>query len=262
MKKNTCKNNSILTKTVVILIAGILVGFLIGRISFVETIPAQNKGPAPAVPAATSVQKSTENLAQEQQPAAITPLALDKVSGVSPDDDEVFGNPAATLTVVEFTDYQCPYCKRYFDETYLRLKKDYVDTGKIRYVVRDFPLDEHPQAMLAAAATECAGEQGKFADMHDKLFSTQDQWSYRSEAIGIFKTYAATMGLDKGTFDDCIDNGKYDNEIAKDISDGQSYTVKSTPTIFIGDRKIVGAQTYELFTKNIDEVLMKTTAPQ
>jgi len=98
--------------------------------------------------------------------------------------------------------------------------------------------------------------------MHDKLFSGQDEWSYQNGALDFFKSYATSLGLDRTTFDKCLDTGKYDAEIAKDIADGETYSVKSTPTIFIGDQKIVGAQSYDLFKKTIDGELSKAAASQ
>jgi len=250
------KNNALWTKTA-ILIAGILVGFLIGRISIKEevTIPAQDNAPVSA-----SVQKSEENQPAQQANPVIIPKALDKISGVSAEDDDVLGNPSAPITIVEFTDYQCTFCKKYYSDNFELIKKDYVETGKVKYVVRDFPLDEHPQAMLAAGAAECAGEQGKYWEMHDRLFIGQEEWSYQNGALGTFKSYAASLKLDTATFDKCLDTGKYDTEIAKDIVDGETYTVKSTPTIFIDDKKIVGAQSFELFKNTIDAELARKTA--
>ena len=98
------------------------------------------------------------------------------------DDDAVLGDDSATVTVIEFTDYQCPFCSRHFEQTFGQIKKNYIDTGKVKYVVRDFPLSFHSNAHKAAEAAECAGEQGKYWEMHEKLFKEQGTWSGASDA--------------------------------------------------------------------------------
>lgn len=236
-----------------LLIAGILLGFLIGRITWWTEAPVIRED---IQPVAESVQKSAENLPQPAE-AAITPKALDEITGISADDDDIMGNPSAPLLIVEFTDYQCSYCKKYFETIFKRIKEDYLDTGKARYVVRDFPLEEYPQSTLAANTAECAGEQGKYEEMHYALFSGQDDWSFQNDALSIFRSYGADLELDTKDFDDCLQIGKYEYEIAKDIADGESYTVRATPTVFIGKQKIVGAQSYELFKRTIDAELAK-----
>ena len=93
------------------------------------------------------------------------------------DDDPVLGDANAKVTVIEFTDFQCPFCGRHFEQTFGQIKENYVDSGKVKYVLRDFPLSFHPHAEEAAEAAECANDQGKFWEMHDELFSNQAEWS-------------------------------------------------------------------------------------
>lgn len=234
-----------------ILIAGILAGFLIGRIGFqaeqqiIKTPETQEaKTDAAKQPVAT-----TESY--------LKPKVFETITNVSPDDDPVLGSSGASLTVIEFTDYQCTFCRKYFLETFGSLKKDYIDTGKIRYVVRDYPLQEHPQSLLASEAADCAGEQGKFWEMHDLLFTEQDKWSYQNDALKTMKEFANRLQLDQGKFSACLDDGNFEMEINKDISDGELYKIAFTPTIFVGDKKIVGAQAYETFKSVIDSELNK-----
>ncbi len=89
----------------------------------------------------------------------------------------MLGSANATITLIEFTDYQCPFCSRHYNQTYNQIKKDYIDTGKVKFYLRDFPLNFHPNAQKAAEAARCAGDQGKYWEMHDELFSKQSEWS-------------------------------------------------------------------------------------
>ncbi len=172
---------------------------------------------------------------------------------VSVDDDAIKGDKDAKVTIVEFSDYECPFCKRNYDQTYVQLKKEYIDTGKVKYVLRDFPLSFHPQAQKAAEAAECAGEIGgdeKYFAMHDKLFGEGVQGG-----VAGFKTYAKQIGLDQKKFDDCLDSGKMASEVAKDQADGSSYGVQGTPAFFINGKMISGAQPYSVFKQAIDSEL-------
>ncbi len=174
----------------------------------------------------------------------------------SPDDDTVIGDPNAKVTIIEFTDYQCPFCGRHFTQTWPQLKTDYVDTGKVKVVVRDFPLSFHPNAQKASEASECAKEQNKFVEMHDKLFSTQNEWSSMDAAgaAAKFKEYAKTLSLTTA-FDFCLDTGKTAAEVQKDFTDGSSYGVSGTPTFYINGVELVGAQPYSVFKQTIDKAL-------
>ncbi len=169
---------------------------------------------------------------------------------VSIDDDAVKGNADAPITIVEFSEFQCPFCKKFFDETYLQIVKDYVDTGKVKYVFRDFPLEFHPNAQKAAEAAECAGEQGKYWEMHDALFTNQDKLDIVS-----LKSYAKELKLNTVKFDACLDNGDMAEEVKKDAVDGQSYGVSGTPAFFINGKLISGAMPYSAFVTEIEAAL-------
>ncbi len=171
---------------------------------------------------------------------------------VSPDDDPFLGEDNAPVTIIEFSDYQCPFCKKFYDETEKQLIKDYVETGKVKFVYRDFPLDSiHPLARKAAEAAECADEQGKFWEYHDKLFETQKL----DEAS--LKQHAKDLGLDTEQFNSCLDSGKYKDEVQKDLDDGIKAGVTGTPTFFINGKKVVGAQPYSVIKQIIDDELSK-----
>ncbi|MBI2629047.1 DsbA family protein [Candidatus Pacearchaeota archaeon] len=172
---------------------------------------------------------------------------------VSADDDPVLGNANAPVTIIEFSDYQCPFCERFFTSTLPQIKKDYIDTGKAKLVYRDFPLSSiHPYAQKAAEAAECAGEQGNnfYWKMHDKLFGNQNALDIES-----LKKYAQEISLDTNKFNTCLDSGAMAQEVSKDTADGTSYGVQGTPAFFINGQEISGAQPFESFKSIIDAEL-------
>ena len=166
------------------------------------------------------------------------------------DNDPVLGDPNAPITIIEFSDFQCPFCGRFYSQTELQLIDDYVKTGKVRIIYRDFPLSFHPEAEPAALAAECANEQGKFWEFHDKVFVDQDSMS-----IAQYKKWAQELGLNTGQFNSCLDSKKYLAEVQKDFSDGAAAGVSGTPTFFINGQNIVGAQPYAAFKSLIDSLL-------
>jgi len=182
---------------------------------------------------------------------------------ISADDDPVIGNPDAPITIIEFSDFQCPFCARFHVQTLPLLLEEYIEQGKVNLVFRDFPLQSiHPNALPASVAAECANEQGQFKAMHDKLFDNQGQWSNQEtvDALAMFSQYATQIQLDQETFDSCITSGKYIEEIRNDLEDGRSYDVTGTPGFFVGNDEIgyvelKGAQPFESFKKVIDAQL-------
>lgn len=169
---------------------------------------------------------------------------------VSADDDAVMGQAGAKVTIIEFSDFQCPYCSRFVLQTFPQIKANYIDTGKAKLIFRDFPLSFHANAAKAAEAAECAGDQGKYYEMHDKLFGNQSALSVDS-----YKQWASELGLNTATFNSCLDSGKYASEVQKDIADAQAAGVTGTPTFFVNGVKLVGAQPYEVFQQAIDAAL-------
>lgn len=172
---------------------------------------------------------------------------------ISIDDDTVKGSESAPVTIIEFSDYECPFCARFYSETSSKIDEEYVKTGKVKYVYRDFPLSFHPHARKAAEASECADEQGKFWEYHDMLFENQNEWA--KSGTSVFKEYAGRLGLDQGAFDACLDSGQMAEEVKKDIADGVAYGVTGTPAFFINGEMISGAQPFEVFRKVIEEKL-------
>ena len=175
-------------------------------------------------------------------------------------DAPMLGRADAPVTLVEFSDYQCPFCQRFFATTLSALKKHYVDTGKVRYVFRDFPLDQmHPQARKAAEAAHCAVEQGKYWEMHEVLFQNQ-----RTLAPPQLTVHARTVGVDGSKFDECLSSGRHAARVERGLADGTAVGVQGTPTFVVGKTKagdvvegtpIRGAQTLEMFRRIIDQTL-------
>ena len=167
----------------------------------------------------------------------------------------VKGPENAKVTIVEFSEFQCPYCKQYNDTSYSQIMADYGD--KIRYIFRDYPLPMHNHAQEAAEASRCAGEQGKFWEYHDKLFVEQAIWTALATTTESFNNYATTLGLNAGQFSSCLSSGKYKEEVKNDAALGQKVGVSGTPSFFINGRQLVGAQPYEAFKTIIEEELQK-----
>jgi len=177
-------------------------------------------------------------------------------------DDPAKGSKTARLVLIEFTDYECPFCARYFHDTLPALEKEYVQTGKLRYVLREFPLESiHSQAFKAAEAALCAGEQGKYWDMHDRLFSNQE-----ALGPGDLVAHGQAMGLDPAVFQQCLDSGRTAAKIRKDFAEGRQAGVGGTPTFFLGTvddtgssmkviAVITGARPFSSFKEAIDSAL-------
>ena len=180
------------------------------------------------------------------QPSPTTTVNLEELAN----EDKVLGDPDAKVTIVEFSDFECPFCGRFYTQTLPQLKEEYFDTGKVKLVYRDFPLSFHPQAQPAAEAAECANEQDKFWEFHDKIFDNQSSMSTTN-----YKQWAADLGLDTEQFNSCLDDGKYRAEVQADFSAGQAAGVSGTPTFFINGQKIVGAQPFSVFKQIIDAEL-------
>jgi protein-disulfide isomerase len=182
---------------------------------------------------------------------------------ISTDNDPIIGDPNAPITIIEFSDFQCPFCARFHIQTLPLILEEYIEQGKVKLVFRDFPIQSiHPNALPASVAAECANEQGKFKEMHDMLFDNQNKWNSQDtdDALSLFSQYATNIQLEQDTFDSCLTNGKYIDEIKKDLDDGREYGVSGTPGFFVGNDEIgyvelKGAQPFESFKKIIDAQL-------
>jgi protein-disulfide isomerase len=195
-----------------------------------------------------SAVNSEEASANDQ---AVAPQGTQQIKRypVSMDDDPILGSENAPITIIEFSDFQCPYCEKWEKEVYGKLLQDYGD--KIRFVYRDFPLTSiHPQAQPAAEAADCANEQGAFWKYHDKLFGME----YPLGADTYVK-YASELGLDMDKFQQCLTERRYQAEVTADLEYATNLGVNSTPTFFINGIPLVGAQPYSVFKYVIDKEL-------
>jgi len=164
--------------------------------------------------------------------------------------DNVRGNFNAPITLVEYSDFECPYCGRIYP-TFKQLLNDY--PNQVRLVYKYFPLSFHPNAQKAAEAAECASEQGKFWEYHDKLFDNQAG----GFSIANFKQWADDLNLNTNKFNDCLNTGKYAQKVQADEADGQNRGVQGTPATFVNGQLISGAVPYESFKSVIDQLLTK-----
>jgi protein-disulfide isomerase len=165
--------------------------------------------------------------------------------------DPSLGRASAPVTLIEFSDFQCPFCQR-VSPTLKKVRETYGD--KVRIVWKDFPLTQiHPQAFKAGEAAHCAGDQGKFWEYHDRLFANQGQ--LQPEEL---KQHAAALGLDASAFNACLDSSKYGERVRDGVAQGTRLGVNSTPTIYINGRMLSGAQPYETFVSVIDEELSRS----
>jgi len=210
---------------------GILVGYVAwGRDSAVTTTVTAQQPSGPVVEAPQPT----------QSPYTRYDIPTDGYPSLGPDDAEI--------VIVEFSDFQCPFCRRFHDETYQALLDSY--PGQIRFVYRNLPLTSiHPDAMPAAIASLCANDQNAYWDFHEKLFSSEalDEATY----IG----YATDLGLDVETFTACLSSGSHDAFIQEDMDFALGLGVQSTPTFFVNGLAIVGAQPLANFTQIIDKEL-------
>jgi protein-disulfide isomerase len=188
------------------------------------------------------------------EPSPNPPSGEDVSDSGLEDDDPFLGDENAPVVMIEFSDFQCPFCKRFRDQTFDQIKSQYIDTGKVKFVYRDFPLNSiHPYAQKSAEAAECADDQGKFWEYHDKLFENQQVWS--SVGISEFKKYAQELGLDEDIFNSCLDSGKYTNEVNNDLSDAAAAGGRGTPFFIIGNTPLSGAQPFSVFQAAIEAEL-------
>ena len=227
-------------------LAGLIIGYAVA--SGINGGLIVNPGTVPTPPAAG------DNTVPTPPPTNDTPATVD--------DDPVLGKASATITLIECTDFQCPFCSRHFTQTFPQIKKDYIDTGKVKYVSRDFPLSFHPNAQKASEAAECAKEQNKYWEMHDKLFIAQEEWSNlaAADAAKKFKEYAASLGLPAASYASCLDTGKTAAEVKKDLADGSASGIDGTPGFWIlgpdgKNQKISGAYPFDTFKKAFDDLL-------
>ena len=195
----------------------------------------------------------TNNDGGSNDNTVVQPTAQPGKVSASIDDDPMLGNEDAPVTIIEFSDYECPFCGRFWSQTLPLIKSEYIDTGKVRFVYRDFPLDSiHPFATPAAEAAECVrdeagGSDAAYFEYHDKIFANQQLLSTQN-----LKSWAQELGYN---IDSCLSSGKFKAEVQKDLADAQSAGGRGTPFFVINGIPISGAQPFSVFQQAIESEL-------
>lgn len=230
---------------VVLLIAFLVIGYLIGKVEGLQKNTAPAVAQAPSQPAA-------------QQPGApAAPNPSDVLKKLTMGTFPAKGNTNAKVTVVEFADFRCPFCEKFFTDSEPQLLKEYVDTGKVKFVFRNYAF-LGPASTVAANAAECANDQGKFWDYYDWLYKNQPSESDVSMYVtDKLSAAAGTLGMDSTQFASCLDSKKFDKNQAADLAEGQAIGVSGTPTFYVNGVQLVGAQPYASIKAVIDQELAK-----
>src|SRR5919112_2784409 len=164
------------------------------------------------------------------------------------------GSADAPVEITEFADYQCPFCQTFATLQMPTIDERLVRTGRVRWRYRDFPLQQHPFARLAAHSAACADEQGKYWDQHQGIYEGQSEWAAARNAAPIFRNYAKAAGLDLGRYDTCMKAGKYAGRIQASYNEGVQLGVSSTPTLLVGDRLYRGRFDSDAIIKLVDSL--------
>lgn len=226
-----------------LIIFSFLLGMLTNKVIYLEQAL---KNPAPA--------------AAPAGPTAAGPAAPAIVENMTAGKLPFLGSNDAEVTLVEFSDFQCPFCKKYFDETHKQINDTYIKTNKVKLAYRHFPLTSiHPNAQKAAEASECANEQGKFWEYHDLLFKEQDTWSplAATDVINSFVDLAGQLSINTSQFQTCLESDKYKQNVNDDTAAATSAQVDATPSFFVNGVRVVGAVPFAELQKTIEEQLKK-----
>lgn len=227
-------------------VLGLTVGYLLwGRGG---TAASESASTTDTTTSETATNQQNQDTSQSQTDSSTQDQQIVRYD-VPVDNDPYYGPENAAITIIEFSDFQCPYCRKWYSEVFQRLMDAY--PGQIKFVYRDFPLTSiHPDAFPAAEAANCAGEQGVYWPYHDKLFSME-----LGLGIDAYQQYAQQLGIDMAQFNACLDDGKYKEEIQADFEYAAQLGVRSTPTFFINGIAVVGAQSFEVFQQVIEKEL-------
>ena len=171
----------------------------------------------------------------------------------------VKGSPTAPVEITEYADYQCPFCQTFATLQMPTIEERLINTGRLRWRYRDFPLQQHPFARLAAHSAACADEQGKYWDQHRRIYEGQSEWASSGNAAPIFRKYAGAAGVDLGRYDACMQAGKYAGRIQADVNSGLAVGVSSTPTLLANGRLYQGRFDSDAITKLVDSLARHST---
>jgi len=214
--------------------------------SSAEGRPADAHSPAAATATATSTAAATAITLAAQNDSAISAQA---------DQGRIDGSASAKVWVIEISDLQCPFCKRWHDTVYPKLRDEFIKTGKVRFAYVNFPLSQHKNAFAAATAAMCASAQGKFWGMHDGLFTAQEKWDELSNPAPFFESTASKLGVDMTAWKACLASPAIKKRIEGDMDRAKGAGVESTPSFIIAGRLIEGAMPWDDMKKAITTAL-------
>lgn len=228
------------------------------RVNYAAAIVLVSIACAPA----SSSSRGAESTSAASNTAPATSPKTDTTKSKDPDVvhadlARIAGSPSAKLWVVVVSDFQCPYCKQWHDESYEGFRRDYIETGKVRFAYVNYPLNSHQNAWPAAQTAMCAAAQDKFWPMHEALFSTQQQWEVLTPPTPFLDSLARSLNLDMKRFTDCVSSGKMRGLIQADHDRALAAGTTSTPTFIIGGEMLVGAIPYAEMRKALDSALAK-----
>jgi len=166
----------------------------------------------------------------------------------------VKGSASAPVEITEYADYQCPFCQTFATLQMPTIEDRLIETGRVRWRYRDFPLQQHSFARLAAHSAACADEQGKYWEQHDRIYEGQSNWAQARNAASIFRDYARGIGLNVEQYDACMNAGKYAGRIQASLNEGVQLGVSSTPTLLVGDRLYRGRFDSDAIIKLVDSL--------
>ena len=210
----------------------------------------------PETPSAQAHQVTTSP--GEVAPSMAGPSGPEDSLSIKADRARIRGAETAQVWLVEVSDFQCPFCKQWHDETFAKIDQEYVKTGKVRMAYLNFPLTRiHKNAQLAAEAAMCAGVQGKFWELHSSLFQSQPKWAEAKTPIVVFDSLARAAGVELKAWDKCMTAHSTAKLIEADRDRSAKAGVESTPTFFVGERALAGAYPVDTFRVAIDQALAK-----
>ncbi|KAB8145176.1 DsbA family protein [Chloroflexia bacterium SDU3-3] len=223
-----------------------------GTVSTIASATAEGSTTSGATTQATAAPAAAEATAAPAAEATATASAASRS----------MGDPSAPIKVVVYSDFQCPYCAMFAEQAMPEIKKNYIDTGKVSFEFRDFPLSEiHSSAVLAAHVANCAAVQGSFYPMHDRLFKgqTDKEWgtSNLSQDFSTMLGYARELKLDEKALQTCVQSQQFATQIESDYREGTAAGVQSTPSFTVNGTLVVGAQPYDTWKKTFDDELAK-----
>lgn len=218
-----------------------------------------------SIPATTAAATTTASAVGEDEVAFAPVTGIMEELGIKGERYAALGDPDAPITVLEFSDFGCPFCRRYSTTTFSQIKKEYIDTGKVYYVFKDYPIKQlHPQAELASQAAECAGEQGKYWEMHETLFSNPQEWDTTEPAAREAMTkYAGDLQLDSTKFAACMEPGATArSDVEANMAEGRHLNLTGTPSFVINGKLLAGAQPLDVFQRVFDRELASAGASE